>query len=147
MTVEALNTPVTTPVLYTTVATPLLELLHVPPPPAILLLNETDCPIHTVVVPDKVPVAYTVTPLVVLQPATVVKVIVTEPAETPPTVPLELLTVTTLATSTLLLLHVPPPGVPLVSVMDCPWQTPVGVLDIASNGLTVTGKLLITPEG
>ena len=89
--------------------------------------------------PDSVPVGYTVTDFVVVQPATVVKVIVAVPPEAPPTVPPELLIVVTVATSVLLLLHVPPPGVPSTSDNVWPWHTVFGASDIATSGLTVTG--------
>jgi hypothetical protein len=107
--------PDTTPVLELTVATPVVLLPHVP---LLALDNDVVVVAQTLLVPLMVSgVAFTVSTLVTEQPE-IVYVFATMPAATPVTIPVEAPIV---ATSVLLLLHVPPPV--LVSVVLKPEQT------------------------
>jgi hypothetical protein len=93
-----------------------LLLLQVPP--GVVLVNEVLVPTHTLPNVGVMPagVVLTVTALVTKQPvALIVYVIVATPVATPLTTP----PAVTLATATLLLLHVPP-GVALVHVVLSP---------------------------
>ena len=100
------DTPVTTPVLISIVATVTSLLLHVPPP--VTILKGVVWPTHTAPDPVIGDSAFTATPMVTTQPAPVVYDIVTEPLELPvimpDTDPID-------AINVLLLLHVPPPTV------------------------------------
>lgn len=110
------ETPVTTPVPETTVATAVLPLLHVPPPASV---SETVNPGHVIMVPVMAPGAgFTVTVVTVKHPVDNVYVITDVPAETPKTMPLP---VPTVATPVLLLAQVPPPA--SVSAAVAPVQT------------------------
>jgi hypothetical protein len=101
-------TPVTTPVVASTVAFDVLLLVHVPP--AGEELSAVASPAHTFASPVMVDgIEFTVTSRLTAQPL----------AATPVTEPVAAFTV---ATAVLLLFHVPPPG-PLVRVVDAPTQT------------------------
>ena len=134
------DTPVTTPVVLTTVAWAVLLLLHVLVP--LGLLNVVVRPTHT----DPTPViaagsGLTVTGVVTKQPVGNVNVIVALPADTPLTTPVE---EPTDAIAELLLLHAVVPDASL-NVVVAPTQTvAVPVMD-AGCGLTVIGLVIKQP--
>jgi hypothetical protein len=95
--------PDTTPELLT-VAKEVLLLLHVPPED--VLLNGMVCPVHRMLFPTILAGnELTVTGVVTAQPPGIAYVIVADPEENPETTPVF---TSTIATSVLLLLHVPP---------------------------------------
>ena len=122
--------PVTVPVEEPIVATPVLELVHVPPPIAATRL--VVLPIQMMLVPVIADgVAFTVTTAVFTQLPAVYDM-VTVPAATPVTTPVDEPTV---AKPVLLLLHVPP-VVAQASVVVAPSHT-VSV-PVIGNGFTLT---------
>lgn len=126
-------TPVTTPVVLT-VASPVLLLLHVPPPG--VEANVVARPAHTLGVPVMVEgVATTVNTAVVEQPVPNVYVIVALPVApavtTPVAEPMP-------ATEVALLVHVPP-GVASVNPVELPEQSVSEPAMAAGKGLTVNG--------
>jgi hypothetical protein len=132
-------TPVTRPV-ESTVALPLLLLLHVPP--VVALLKDVVAPIHTLIVPDIADGAVLiVTTLVIIQPVASVYVISEVPADIPVTTPVEEPTVATVG---LLLLHVPP-DVVFVRLVVAPTQATTVPPIAAGNGLTVSVAVRLHP--
>lgn len=112
------ETLVTTPD-ASTVATPGVLLLHVPP--LVVLLNDTVVPTHIVVVPLIADgAADTVTTVVLVQLPAAVNVIVAVPDVIPATTPPD-----TVATLVLLLLHVPLPADELSVVVEPAHTVPV----------------------
>jgi hypothetical protein len=133
--------PFTTPVVPSIVAIAVLLLLHVPP--VVAFESAVVEPIQTCVLPD-IPgttgIAYTVSGAIAVpgQPNALVTVYVmlTTPAETPFTIPVDRPTV---ATDMLLLVQLPP-GVVFAFVIEVPTQCAVGpvIAGITGVGLTVT---------
>ena len=126
------DTPVTTPVAGSTVATAGVALLHVPP--AVASPNVVVDPTHT----ERVPViaagnGLTVTVAVREHPVGKVYDITEVPAETPVTTPVDELTV---ATAGVALLQVPP-AVALLNVVVDPTQTDIVPVITAGSGLIV----------
>jgi hypothetical protein len=137
------TTPVTTPVVDTTVARAVLLLLHVPP--VTVLLSVTELPVHTATLAGVIAAGevLTVTPFIIKQPvAEIVYVILAVPGATPVTNPPAL----TVAIAALLLFHVPP-GVVLVNVAVLPTQRIVGGIGLITlgSGLTVTTAVVVQP--
>jgi hypothetical protein len=137
------TTPVTTPVVDTTVARAVLLLLHVPP--VTVLLSVTELPVHTATLAGVIAAGevLTVTPFIIKQPvAEIVYVMLAVPGATPVTNPPAL----TVAIAALLLLHVPP-GVVLVNVAVLPTQRMVGGIGLITlgSGLTVTTAVEVHP--
>jgi hypothetical protein len=123
-----------------TVAMPVLLLLHVPP--AGTSESVTEEPIHAVLFPETGVTALTVTVVVAIQPAALVKVIVAVPVAMPATIPLPEPTV---AIAVLPLLHVPDTVVSFKVIVE-PTQT--GVLPVTAPGrlLTVITVVAKQPE-
>lgn len=126
-------TPVTSPLNEPTVAIPVAELLHIPPP--LTSARVVIPPTQTVAVPvigagD----GFTVIVLETLHPDNGKQIIVTVPTATPVTIPLKLPTV---AIADPELDHVPP--VAHVNVIELPAHTVPGPNIGAVTGLTVTG--------
>ena len=137
-------TPVTTPVVAFTVATAVLEEVHVPPVVP-LLANVEVPPIQMAGVPDKVPAetgAVTVTTKVdsaLGQPPVPVTVylIVEVPAVTPVTTPVVAFTV-----ATAVLEEVPvPPVVPLLEIVEVP---PIQMACVPDKVPAFTGAVTVT---
>ncbi len=128
--------PVTTPVPAPTVAVDIMPLLQVPPGAG--LLSVIVWPTHT----DDGPVIgapmLTVTVLVVTQPVVEVKLMTALPVLMPPNTADEVVDEFTTAISVLPLLHVPPPGVLLASVMVWPAHIAGAVVGVIGlSALTV----------
>src|SRR3954469_18873776 len=110
------DTAVTTPVVASIVATVVLLLVQLPPVTASLSVTEPQTNAAPAIGPGS---AFTVTSTLAMQPVLVVYLIVAIPGDTPLTVPLA---ISTVATETERLLHVPP-VVALPSMVVLPWQT------------------------
>ncbi len=137
--------PITVPDIISTLATPGLLLLHVPPDMA--SANTIDAPVHTFEEPVIAEgVGFTIKGVVVLHPvAGMVNVIVVVPARMPPAltaVPVE----PTVATSVLLLLHTPPEVASPNGVVK-PVQTGAAPVIPKGDRLTVTGNVAEHPDG
>ena len=131
--------PVTIPLLFT-VATPVTLLAHVPP--LVALVSVVEFPWHTIIVPVIGVSRFTVSVIVLEQPAPVVYVIVVVPMATPAAMPVPLLIV---AVEVLLLVHVPP-LMALLSLVVPPTHTIV-VPVIGATGFTVTVAYAAHPAG
>jgi hypothetical protein len=143
MVVVPATSPVTIPVPVDapepTVATVVLLLVHKPPPVPLLSVVVTPL-LHTVKVPVITPGnGLTVTTVVALQPVPKLYDIVALPATAPVTMPVEPIA----AMAELLLLHVPPEGVPLKVVVAPEHTTLVPVTDGVAT--TVTSRVLVHP--
>jgi len=125
------ETPLTAPLPAPTVASPVFELLHTPPP--VPLANIVVRPVQTTGVPVLAAgVVFTVIGNITKQPAGNVYDILGVPAVTPVTTPV----LPTAATPELLLLHVPP-DVVSVSAVVVPVQTVLLPVIALGDGLTV----------
>ena len=132
-------TPVTIPVPATTVASPELLLVHMPP--LVPSVRGMVAPIQTEVVPViAAGDALTVIGVIALHPPLMVYVILAVPAETPVTTPVPDITV---AIAVLPLLHAPP-DVVLLNVVVKPVQT-VAIPVFVGNDETVTTVELAQP--
>ena len=131
--------PLTRPLPVPTVATAVLLLLQVPPPePSV---NAVDDPAQTFRLPVIPPgTVLTVTVVVVIQPVDSVYVIVDVPGVPPVTKPEADPIV---ATTVLLLIHVPPPA--SLKVVDRPEHTDVVPVIADGNGLTVATFVTLHP--
>jgi hypothetical protein len=132
----------TIPLVLPIVATPVLPLLHTPPPdPSVIVIVD---PEHTTVGPPITPGAsVTLIIFVIVQPVPSEYVIVTSPVSTPVTIPDEEPTV---ARAVLLLVHVPPVTVS-VSVTDEPTHTVAGPVITVGDGLTFIVVVAVQPAG
>lgn len=133
-----------TPDVEPIVATPGVPLVHIPP--VTELVSVIELPTHNLIPgvpsePARGPgIGFTVTLYVAKQPVGIIYVIVTTPAATPVTTPVEDPTV---AIVVLLLVHVPPSGLP-VSVIEEPAHTVLGP-EITGVGSTVMIKVAKQP--
>ena len=134
-------TPVTTPLVLFTVATPGVLLVHIPP--VVLLPSAVVMPTHTF----RLPVAgdgsaFTLTVDIRIQPVASVYVMRVVPAFRPVTTPPDVIE----ATDVLPLSHVPPTLL-LFSVIVFPWHTIDGPVVLFGSGFTTTVALLRQPVG
>jgi len=122
------------------VATAGLEMLH--DPPVVALLSVVVLPTQREVMPVMGEVGLMVKDTVATQPAVVIYVITTPPAEMPEATPV---VTPTDAIRVLVLLHVPPVAAS-AKVMVLPWQMVSGPV-MAAREFTVTSMAAMQPEG
>ena len=135
------DTPFTTPAVL---MEPTAKLLLLQVPPVVVLLNAVVNPTHTFNVPAiAAGLGLTVRPIVVIQPAAEVYVIVSAPLARPDTMP----EVEPMVASAGVLLVQVPPAVASVKVVVAPTHKVVEPAIAAGSGLTVTGVVTKQPVG